>query len=99
MPDLAGGRADPAGQALAQAIGAERTGPVDRRPFETEMGIGAPVQLEPVCLCTLGTLSLRLRDTASASAAAARDAGVERFAGRREHDPVRQPGERALSSR
>ena len=39
--------------------------------FETEMGIGRPIQLEPVRQYTLGVLSLRLRDTVSASAAAA----------------------------
>ena len=43
----------------------------ERPPFETEMGLGEPIQLEPVRQYTLGILSLRLGDTVSATAAAA----------------------------
>ena len=42
----------------------------ERPPFETEMGIGTPIQLEPVRQYTLGILSSRLRDTVAAAAAA-----------------------------
>jgi DNA-binding SARP family transcriptional activator len=38
--------------------------------FESETGLGAPIQLEPVRQYTIGILSLRLRDTTSATAAA-----------------------------
>jgi tetratricopeptide (TPR) repeat protein len=48
-----------------------------RAPFVNELRVGSPIQLEPVRQYTLGTLSLRLRDTASARAAAAR---LERLA-------------------
>jgi hypothetical protein len=40
--------------------------------FRNEIGLGAPIQLEPLRQYTLGTLSSRLRDTAAAGAAAAR---------------------------
>jgi DNA-binding SARP family transcriptional activator len=112
MLDLAGGRAEAARGALAQAVEAERTVPderrrpgfrevtewyaatlplpyadsmlkrarrdaaspslrVERKPaFQTGMGIGAPIQLEPVRQYTLGILSVRLRDSVAASAAA-----------------------------
>jgi DNA-binding SARP family transcriptional activator len=43
----------------------------ERPPFQTEMGIGTPIQLEPVRQYTLGVLSTRLRDTAAAASAAA----------------------------
>jgi tetratricopeptide (TPR) repeat protein len=42
-----------------------------RPPFESEIGLGEPIQLEPVRQYTLGILSSRLRDTVSAAAAAA----------------------------
>ena len=48
-----------------------------RAAFLNELQIGSPIQLEPVRQHTLGTLSLRLRDTASAAAAAA---ALERLA-------------------
>jgi len=38
--------------------------------FENEMGMGTPIQLEPLRQYTLGILSLRLRDTVAAVAAA-----------------------------
>lgn len=40
--------------------------------FENEMGMGTPIQVEPVRQYTLGVLSLRLKDTAAAAAAAAK---------------------------
>jgi len=50
---------------------AARKVPDNRRPpFQTEMGIGAPIQLEPLRQYTLGVLSDRLRDSASTSIAA-----------------------------
>lgn len=45
--------------------------------FVNELGTGTPIQFEPLRQYTLGILSLRLRDTASAAAAAAR---LERLA-------------------
>lgn len=44
--------------------------PEAKAPFVNELGIGGPIQLEPLRQYTLGILSSRLRDTASASAAA-----------------------------
>ncbi len=44
--------------------------PASKSAFVNELGIGGPIQLEPLRQYTLGTLSLRLRDTASAAAAA-----------------------------
>jgi DNA-binding SARP family transcriptional activator len=50
---------------------AARNVPDNRRPpFQTEMGIGAPIQLEPLRQYTLGVLSDRLHDSASAWGAA-----------------------------
>ena len=43
----------------------------EKPPFQTEMGIGAPIQLEPARQYTLGILSSRLRDTVTAATAAA----------------------------
>ena len=40
--------------------------------FENEMGMGTPIRLEPLRQYTVGILSSRLRDTASATAAATR---------------------------
>jgi len=53
-------------EAASRAVSAERS-----PAFRTEMGIGTPIQLEPVRQYTLGILSARLHDSASASAAAA----------------------------
>jgi tetratricopeptide (TPR) repeat protein len=51
--------------ASAQAVSG---GP--KAAFENEMGMGTPIQLEPLRQYTLGTISLRLRDTVSAASAA-----------------------------
>ena len=40
--------------------------------FESETGLGSPIQLEPLRQYTIGVLSLRLRDTTSAADASAR---------------------------
>jgi DNA-binding SARP family transcriptional activator len=44
----------------------------EKAPFQSETELGAPIQLEPLRQYTLGVLSLRLRDTPSAVAAAAK---------------------------
>ena len=49
-----------------------------RPPFETEMGMGAPIQLQSLRQYTLGVLSLRLHDVRSAGVAATK---LERLAG------------------
>ena len=41
-----------------------------RRPFENALAVGTPIQVEPLRQYTLGLLSLRLGDTASAAEAA-----------------------------
>jgi DNA-binding SARP family transcriptional activator/TolB-like protein len=78
-------------EAAARVVAAERT-----PAFETEMGIGTPVQLEPVRQYTLGILSLRLRDTTAASAAAA---ALQRLAGDRGSTALTRDLDRGLRAR
>jgi DNA-binding SARP family transcriptional activator len=57
---------------VRREVGLAKTVPVGRKgAFENEMGIGTPIQLEPLRQYTLGVLSLRLRDSTSATTAAA----------------------------
>ena len=50
---------------------ASKAFPDDDKGFQTEMGIGAPILMEPLRQYTLGVLADRLGDTASAARAAA----------------------------
>jgi DNA-binding SARP family transcriptional activator len=62
---------------VRQAAASHSISTKSRAPFVNELGIGAPIQFEPLRQYTLGLLSFRLRDTASASAVAAQ---LERLA-------------------
>jgi hypothetical protein len=60
--------------AMAQALPTEPTG-----PFANEIGLGRPIQVEPLRQYTLGIVSLRLRDAPAAATAATK---LQRLAAR-----------------
>jgi DNA-binding SARP family transcriptional activator len=64
-----------------------------RAAFENELGLGTPIQLEPLRQYTLGVLSLRLGDTAAAAAAGAK---LQRLAASKEANALVRDLDRGL---
>jgi len=67
-----------------------------RAAFESELGVGTPIQMQPLRQYTLGILSLRLGDTASAAAAAAK---LQRLAASGGATPLSRDLDRGLRAR
>jgi hypothetical protein len=67
-----------------------------RAAFESELGVGTPIQMQPLRQYTLGILSFRLGDTASAAAAAAK---LQRLAASGGATPLSRDLDRGLRAR
>jgi DNA-binding SARP family transcriptional activator/TolB-like protein len=79
-----------------RALSAHAPSAGSRAPFVSELDVGTPIQFEPLRQYTLGILSLRLRDTASAAAAAAK---LERLATSRDASTLVRDLDRGLRAR